>query len=243
MGLKYNVDEEFFKRWNPTMAYVLGYWYADGHLQESARGKYITVTSVEKENLWKIGQWMKSGHTIRERSSSVPGGKDVYYLRIGNRFLYDDLVKRGLYPKKSLTIVMPAVPIRYANHFVRGYFDGDGCAHLEMGNGVSGQRIIKRLRVTFTSGSKKFLEGLQVMICEQTKSEGKIYRSSKAFQLVYGTNESIPIFRFLYEKLPCGVLLERKLEVFLRYFGMRKKIVDNKTRNVINYVNRGHVVK
>jgi len=39
MGIKYAVNEDFFKTWTPTMAYLLGFIYADEctHLERSTR--------------------------------------------------------------------------------------------------------------------------------------------------------------------------------------------------------------
>ena len=43
MGLKYPVNEKFFDAWSSEMAYVLGFIFADGSLEDSPniRGKYI----------------------------------------------------------------------------------------------------------------------------------------------------------------------------------------------------------
>jgi hypothetical protein len=56
--------------------------------------------------------------------------KDRFILRIGNKNLYDSLVTLGLYPSKPLTIHTPSIPRKMVSHFVRGYFDGDGCVSL-----------------------------------------------------------------------------------------------------------------
>ncbi len=65
MGIKYSVNERFFEEWNSTMAYVLGYFYADGSMYPSARGKYVLVTSIDESTIKKIKKWLDSKHTIR----------------------------------------------------------------------------------------------------------------------------------------------------------------------------------
>ena len=64
MGKKYKVNENFFKVWTQEMAYTLGYFYADGSMEDSPkiRGKYIRISSAEKNNLLKIKKWMQSQH-------------------------------------------------------------------------------------------------------------------------------------------------------------------------------------
>lgn len=51
------------------MAYVLGYLYADGSLEDASylRGKYLRVTSSEEVNIQKIRKCLKSEHTVTVR--------------------------------------------------------------------------------------------------------------------------------------------------------------------------------
>ena len=45
------VNSNFFKKWTPAMAYVLGFIYADGcilNTQESSRTNYIKITNTDK---------------------------------------------------------------------------------------------------------------------------------------------------------------------------------------------------
>lgn len=44
--------------------------------------------------------------------------------------MFNDLIKQGCVPNKSLILTFPNkyhVPKNLINHFIRGYFDGDGC--------------------------------------------------------------------------------------------------------------------
>ena len=115
-------NKDFFKAWSKEMAYVLGYIYADGSLDDSPymRGKYITIASIDKDSILRIKKWLSSEHTIKETRSHFTGSKICYVLRIGSYKIYNDLLKLGLYPKKSLVIDFPKVPKKYLNHFTRG---------------------------------------------------------------------------------------------------------------------------
>jgi len=163
MGIKYNINSHFFKEWNNEMAYVLGYWYADGSLEnaEYIRGKYIRVTSVDLKTIEKIKKWFRSEHPIVVLlPTKLHPGKIRYFLRIGDHILYGDLIRLGLYPNKSLTIIFPKIPKDFLSDFVRGYLDGDGCVFFHSSPGITKKRIVKRLSVIFTSGSFDFLMGL-----------------------------------------------------------------------------------
>ena len=227
MGIKYGVNEKFFEHWSHTMAYVLGYIYADGHLEDAPylRGKYLRVTSVEKNNLLKIRKWLESKHKLLSRESYHSNGRIVYQLRIGSHKIYDDLVVLGLYPNKSLTIPFPKIPKKYLNGFIRGYFDGDGCVYLERRKNKKNKYIIKKLSVIFTSGSKKFLEGLCLCLKNEIDTkQDKIYNSHRSFQLRHNTADTIKIFKFLYKKSIGNAYLPRKYKIFKKYFNLKRHI-------------------
>ena len=47
--------------------------------------------------------------------------------RIGDKHLKESLIKQGCVPQKSLILKFPELPAPLISHFIRGYFDGDGC--------------------------------------------------------------------------------------------------------------------
>lgn len=246
MGIKYSVNENFFEIWGEEMAYVLGYIYADGSLEDASylRGKYLTITSAERNNILKIKRWLASDHKIVKRPPTTLNGKDIFTIRIGSKKIYNDLYGIGLYPNKSLTIGFPEIPQNYLPHFIRGYFDGDGCVYFEKSRGSKNQIISKRLRVIFTSGSKKFLIGLLDALREKLDlKQSKVYRGNKSFQLSFSTEDSLKIFKFLFVGAHKPIFLERKFKNFLSYFSFMPNRVDIDIENVIKYVGHGHVVK
>lgn len=241
MGVKYSVDELFFEKWNDRMAYVLGYIYADGNLEDSyrIRGKYLRVTSIDYDRVESIQILMKSAHTIileklRER------GKQRFLLRIGNKNIFDSLIRMGVTPRKSLTMLFPSVPRHHLGAFVRGYFDGDGCAHIDMLHGKP-----KRLLSIFTSGSKKFLEDLHESLRDEIGLTGNgLYKHGSAigtYQLRYSTRDSLRLFMLMYPPgLSKKLHLSRKYAIFMQYLKLR-----NITRNEISLVlnQKGPMVK
>jgi hypothetical protein len=238
MGVKYAVNENFFKAWTPTMAYVLGYWYADGSLENAdhLRGRYIRVTSIDETTIIKIRSWLRSGHAITPlQPPASQNGHVRYFLRIGNHTLYDDLVSLGLYPNKSLTIKFPMIPKMFLADFARGYLDGDGCVFLQTAPGKQKLVIIKKLTVIFTSGSRAFLEGLESALRETLMFRPrKIYDGRRAFQLRYSTRQSRILFEFLYGNCPLDAFLKRKFDVFCSYYALRSTIVTPGTSAILN---------
>lgn len=237
MGIKYKVNEDFFKTWTEEMAYTLGYIYADGSLEDSPkiRGKYLRISSAEKNNLLKIKKWMQSGHVIVERNRE--NENILYLLKMGSHVLYKDLEKFGLCPNKSLTMKFPSIPEKFLCHFVRGYFDGDGCVRVCMKKGKIQPLIISKLCTVFTSGSKEFLEELALKIKEHTETNLlKVYNGHRAFMLSYTTADSVKIFNFMYGKMTKPIYLERKFLVYSHYFDLRPQRLDKKIKSVLQYI-------
>jgi hypothetical protein len=244
MGIKYEVNEKFFKKWSSIMAYLLGYIYADGHLIDTPqmRGKYLNITSIDKDSILRIRNWLSSKHRILIKKSHFSGSKDCFVLRIGSHKIYNDLFGLGLYPNKSLTINLPKIPQKYFWHFIRGYFDGDGCVYLEKKLNKIGKPIIKRIRIIFTSGSLVFLEEMNREINEFIKLNGKIYKSKRSYQLVYNSKDSVLIFKKIYEGTSKNSFFMRKFKIFEEYFKLRPSNIDSEINKIIK-VHIGHVVK
>jgi hypothetical protein len=237
MGIKYAVNEDFFKKWTQGMAYTLGYLYADGSLEDASyiRGKYVRVSSVERGNIVKIKTWLQSEHTIVPKAPTSKNGKVGYLLRIGSHKLYDDLTRLGLYPNKSLIITFPKVPKKYLGHFVRGYFDGDGCVRIDMKKGRHGQPILNKLSTVFTSGSKEFLRVLAMNIREATgTNQLKVYNGNRSFMLSYVTADSVRLFKWMYGDIKGDAYLKRKAEVYARYFQLRPQRLDRKIKSILH---------
>lgn len=245
MGIKYEVNESFFDKWSPTMAYVLGYFYADGNLENAdyLRGRYIRFSSVEKYSLERIRKWLESEHNIIAEKPTRPNGRIGFLLRIGSHKLFNALEKHGLYPNRSLTVRFPEIPKKYLKDFVRGYFDGDGCVFLWRTKGKNSLLILRKLSVIFTSGSKIFLEGLSKKLKNNLDlKQTKIYNSDRAFQLRYATEDSVKLFKFMYRGVGFDSFFERKFNIFKEYFGLRPQRSDITISHIINKHN-GHVVK
>lgn len=223
MGIKYAVNENFFKQWSNKMAYVLGFFYADGSMEDASylRGKYIRFSSTEDILLKNIKNILKSKHRIYE-SPGLGNRKTKYLLRIGNHKMYNDLEKIGLYPNKSLTIKLPIIPKKYFFIFLRGYLDGDGCIFLEMAKGKTKEKIIKKLATIFTSGSQIFLDKLRIEInkyCEIDKKN--VYVSRRSYQLRYGTADSLKLLGLIYKNKSAKLFLKRKYQVYQRYLKIK----------------------
>jgi hypothetical protein len=104
------------------MAYILGYWFADGNMyrQRSCQSYVVSIGSKDLAHLERIRTYIGVGKLTRIT------GSDIFKLVICRKQAFDDLLRLGGSERKSLTLQWPAVPAEYVPHFIRGYIDGDG---------------------------------------------------------------------------------------------------------------------
>ncbi|MGR3764416.1 LAGLIDADG family homing endonuclease [Rossellomorea sp. NS-SX7] len=117
---KYEVNEHYFKTWSNNMAYILGFFAADGCVNKDLSSISFSQKSIEI--LEKIKIELQSNHPFVQNPNT-----GVYTLGIHSKILKEDLmILHGIQPNKSLRIQLPTIPEPYLSHFIRGYFDGDG---------------------------------------------------------------------------------------------------------------------
>ncbi len=215
-----NVNVRFFKRWTPEMAYVLGYFAADGCLAKNRRGShYLQFVSTDIGLLRQIKQAMGASQAIRKKTRRKlnPAWRPCYHLQIGSFGMYQDLLKLGLTPRKASRLELPKIPRAYISDFARGFFDGDGSISYGLYPRSSRPRgFAKVLLSRFTSGSANFLTHLKAALESAAGLKGGgVMRGTRAFHLQYSISNSIRLFSFMYRDLGQGLFLRRKHRKFL----------------------------
>ena len=123
----YSFNSHYFDNFStPNQAYILGLLYADGN--NSLKYNRIKLSLIEKDKdvLEKISKELKNEKPllIEYREKYDP----MYTLVLYNHYLCVRLNNLGMVPCKSLTLQFPEwMDESLYSHFIRGYFDGDGC--------------------------------------------------------------------------------------------------------------------
>ena len=204
------------------MAYVLGFFTADGSMIKNKRGAhFIEFQITDKDLLEKIRELLDSNHKIHACKRNNRW-KTRYRLQIGSKIIYTDLLKLGLTPNKSKTMKLPVVPEKYFPHFLRGYFDGDGnvtiCTYKQK---ARNNKLITTLQSGFTSGSKNFLANLQNKLLKTgVVKGGTFYYSNNGWRLYFSINDSKQLYGYMYKGLSRNnnLFLKRKKIIFEKYF-------------------------
>lgn len=206
-------NENFFKTWTPEMAYVLGFFAADGSMNKNKRGGcYIEFQITDGELLEKIRILLQSDNTISVRKRAV-NWQPIYRLQIGSKVIFEDLTQLGFVQNKTAVLMLPHIPPDYFSHFVRGYFDGDGNVWNGIIHRFDRPHSSRALAVCFTSGSENFLRSLKDELQVFTNTTGGSLCYSRAFRLRYASEDSLKLYRFIYYNTE-GLYLLRKKRVF-----------------------------
>jgi hypothetical protein len=214
------VNRDFFKKWTPDMAYVLGFFAADGYITVNKRGaSFWSIQITDEDLIYKIKNCIGAEHKIGERIGKG-NNKNLYRLQIGSFEMCDDLNKLGYKENKTKSLFLPKVPGKYFSHFVRGYFDGDGNVWVGY---LHKERKMPDLGITctFTSCSLSFLVRLKDRLNQVGLLGGSIIKNKENYcRLSYGTKDALKLFNFMYNSIDLkkdGLFLKRKVAVFERF--------------------------
>ncbi len=165
LNRKPSVNEDYFETWTPNMAYALGYIWADGSINRGLDQLFLNCVTEDEAILLAIRADMGSTHKVRTTAADSRHGRNSRG-QTGCAICSGKLIaslhdQHGLRPNKSrLDLPFPAVPDEYMPHFVRGYFDGDGCVNYAS----NGERTL----TIWLCGTRSFLAGMQEAICRLT---------------------------------------------------------------------------
>lgn len=125
MKRTYKVNENYFEKIDtPEKAYVLGFFYADGYNNQKIGVLEFVQIKERLDILEQIRKQLSCNYNIKEYTS----GKCT--LNICSKKMSSDIANAGAVQNKSDLLEFPSEQIiskELIPHFIRGYFDGDGC--------------------------------------------------------------------------------------------------------------------
>jgi intein-encoded DNA endonuclease-like protein len=200
---KYSFDTGFFSNIdNEKKAYILGLWYADGNNYRKEKYKVsLVLHKNDKCLLEEVNEIISSTRPLQESNNTV-------VLNISGKIISDQLLILGCIPRKSLILQFPTeeqVPNNLLPHFIRGYFDGDGCITRS-----------RKSQVTML-GTQQFLISLQAFLVEfGIRSSLYSLKNSSIYNLGIYSSGSISLFKnLIYSN--STIKMERKYNKFLLF--------------------------
>lgn len=172
LGLKkypYTCDYHYFDEIDSEeKAYWLGFLSADGWINKNDKNN-AGVTGIELQygdinHLKKFNKSICGNYQITDRwrictlSNDQTKKNHMCCIRIFSLTMYNSLKKIGFSNNKSYDFHIPNLPYNLIKHYMRGYFDGDGCFTFTN----------KSFHINFITASKVLNEDLSTIL----KSEG-----------------------------------------------------------------------
>lgn len=197
------INHNYFKCWSKNMAYILGFWFADGNICKSSGGYYFDIT-VKQEDKYLLEEFLKefaSEHKIYDKSK-----EGCCHILFSCKEFYNDIIALGGKERKSLTLTFPDVPEEYLSHFIRGYFDGDGC-------------IYKSRYAAYLISTKEFCEKLKEILLKEGITPSSIKQKhpengidNNCYTLnIFHKDEFIKFAKYLYKDVDSScIVMSRK---------------------------------
>lgn len=227
--MKYTKDLTFFEKIdNEVKAYFLGLLYADGYNYNN-RFVIIGLQKEDKAILEKIAAELYKGKfPLYEYVYNNSNWKDQIKLQISSRKISLDLANLGCHQNKSHTLLFPSeniIPFELKHHFLRGYFDGDGCVYNgkrkkckvkdKKSNGELYYRISIIHNVKFQiTGCFNFVDEYQnQLVKELSFKKNKLSKCRNSFTMEYsGRKQMEKFYNYLYKD--ANFYFTRKKEKF-----------------------------
>ena len=130
-------------------------------------------------------------------------------------------------PRKTYNVcISEKIPETMLKHFIRGFFDGDGCITDTQGYP----------HITFSSGSEQFLKQLTKIFLKlgvklQSKNDIPLIYNNN--QISYFCSNAMKILKWLYEDSTPLTRLDRKYDKYLTYLNKKYDNIDYKQEEII----------
>ena len=219
------VNHDYFENIDcERKAYWLGFLLADGCVRKkySDKNSYTLQLEIHHRDKYLLEEFIKDIESDRRILTCKNETKNNIKVTIYSEKIYEDLHKYGVVERKTTKIKeIPHIQFNMMNHFIRGYFDGDGCITLKKPK----DQYIHRA-TAFFCGTQKFLECLNNLLSNEiclkdTKLINMNKYGSNVFNLRYCRNDDIvKLYDYMYED--ATIFLNRKKSKFEKFINERK---------------------
>lgn len=177
------VNHDFFRVIDrEDKAWCLGLLFADGCIARAKKPdgsygrKWVQLRLKDRDAV----EQYHTALDCRNNIATICNG--TFQSAISSAQLVEDLERYGCVPAKSLIVRFPELPEEMVRHFVRGFFDGNGCASAHNKSTATPQ-----LRYAFVS-TLELLTELREVLRDVIGSSGYLCRQVKVAQLQYNGN-------------------------------------------------------
>jgi len=232
-----NIKFEFFEQMTPQLAWFLGAVCSDGSIGFNYGPNKITcsfsLASIDKDFVDKLGMLVGLSPS---KSASSTSSKPIWTLRCSNKLFVGHLEELGVSNNKSSSVTIPeAIPPELIRHFIRGYFEGDGCVS-KTSKGTLRFSLSSKSRELIMSVAKILHQQAGIGICGKRYSRSHVnppncprlsvyvVKEQRSDLIMYKIETSAlsmieKLYRYLYEDIDEAHRMNRKFSVFEKTLG------------------------
>ncbi len=194
---------------------------ADGNVSSYRKGYsprlFISLQEIDSPILESFIREIRFQGKLRFAKAAKITHQNQYSVGITSRKLCESLAKLNCVPKKSLILKFPpigSIPEHLMNHFVRGYFDGDGCiTYTKRRSKLDSSKLNKRFAYRADiAGTRNFCEGVASVLPKEITY--KIVQQGNISRIHFLRNENVKkLGEWIYKD--ATLFLTRKKEKFI----------------------------
>jgi hypothetical protein len=190
-------------------AYWLGFIYADGYVSSGDNTFELSLGLKDTNHLYKFAKFMKYENNVKI---------DSYRCRfyVCNKHFHQNFSKLGIFPRKSLVLKFPSkkiIPKKLLNHFIRGYFDGDGNVGVyKIKHGKKAGNLYYAVGVL---GTEDMLTNIRNIIGLSKKLYEKKDCNTAVKILRFGKKKGLTMLDYMYKN--ASIYLDRKYEKYKEF--------------------------
>lgn len=220
------IRHEFFKYIDTEVqAYLLGFYTADGSIDEKRKTFRVELAIKDKDQIYMIKDIISPDARIYQnppKDFTGPRGKIVHTngsigVDITSADLCRDLVDWGIgYGKTYKEIHIPTIKLELIRHFIRGFFDGDGTVSGSICR-EKGKKDRFRYYVSMVSKKSTLLLDIQKFFAENNiKINLNYIKRDNMYRLITTSKKEVEkIYHLLYND--SYFYLQRKYEKLNHY--------------------------
>lgn len=198
----YNIH--FFDEYNENSCYWAGFIAADGYIRSDRDAVTIHLSSTDNKHLLKLAKLTNYEGNINMRENEC-------YITFAGKWFQEALRNKfDIHSNKTFDITISnKIPKDLVIHFLRGYFDGDGC--------VTG--VDTNLKANFTSGSQTLLNQVSDYMYDSGIRVRNITGKPPIchYTISYTCQNAYNVLRILYDNSSDDNRLDRKYQLYMTY--------------------------
>lgn len=237
------IRHEFFENIKTEIqAYLLGFFTADGHLDTKRNTIVFNLSSVDAEMIYLYKEYISKDAWTKIESSIPYNSKyknqyteDIARINISSKKLKESLVNLGYSDRKTYDeLHIPKIDSELVRHFIRGYFDGDGCitGNARKPNPNNREKNWRfSYRAEFVSKTKTLLEEIkQELEKNNITCSILLIKKDHTYRLNISARESLKkMYHYLYDN--SNFYLKRKYLKFNHYVNTEVTQLIDEYRN------------